>query len=207
MSGNHALFLDRDGVINHDSGYTSKAADFKFIDGIFDLCREAKRLGYLLIVVTNQAGIGRGYYSEEDFLTLTKWMCERFAHEAAPLTDVFHCPSHPEHGIGKYKMDSFDRKPNPGMLLRAAEIHGINLDRSIMIGDKDSDMKAALKAGVGVRCHYLADWQNEALSTSATHSLLLLRDGVSLLVELDSKWSLSRRLGIPSKYSNLPLSM
>ena len=71
MPGSRALFLDRDGVINHDSGYTSKAADFKFIDGIFDLCREAKRSGYVLIVVTNQAGIGRGYYSEQDFFTLT----------------------------------------------------------------------------------------------------------------------------------------
>lgn len=187
MSGKRALFLDRDGVINHDSGYTSKAADFKFIDGIFDLCREAKRLGYVLIVVTNQAGIGRGYYSEEDFLTLTKWMRERFAQEHAPLTDVFHCPNHPEHGIGQYKMDSFDRKPNPGMLLRAAEIYGIDLGHSIMIGDKDSDMQAAMTAEVGVRCHYLADGQKEALSTSATHSLFLLRDGVTLLVELDSK--------------------
>jgi D-glycero-D-manno-heptose 1,7-bisphosphate phosphatase len=180
MPGSRALFLDRDGVINHDSGYTSKAADFTFIDGIFDLCREAKRLGYLLIVVTNQAGIGRGYYSEEDFLGLTKWMCERFEQEHAPLTAVLHCPSHPEHGIGRYKIDSFDRKPNPGMLLRAAEIHGINLSHSIMVGDKDSDMQAALKAGVGVRCHYLADGREEQLSHCATHRLYTLRAGISL---------------------------
>ena len=156
MPGNRALFLDRDGVINHDFGYTSAADDFKFIDGIFDLCRAAKKLGYLLIVVTNQAGIGRGYYSVQDFLTLTQWMRERFAEEDVPITDVFHCPYHPEHGVGKYKMDSFDRKPNPGMLLRAAEIHRVSLKLSIMIGDKDSDMQAAIKAGVGVRCHYLA---------------------------------------------------
>lgn len=181
MLGSRALFLDRDGVINHDSGYTSKAADFKFIDGIFDLCREANRLGYLLIVVTNQAGIGRGYYSEEDFLTLTQWMRERFAKEAAPLTDVFHCPNHPEHGIGRYKVDSFDRKPNPGMLLRAAETYGINMGRSIMIGDKDSDMEAALKAGVGVRCQYLTGGHDELMSHSATHRLYSLREGISLL--------------------------
>jgi D-glycero-D-manno-heptose 1,7-bisphosphate phosphatase len=187
MRGSRALFLDRDGVINHDSGYTSRPADFKFIDGIFDLCREAKRLGYLLIVVTNQAGIGRGYYSEQDFLTLTQWMCERFAQEDAPLTDVFHCPNHPEHGVGRYKVDSFDRKPNPGMLLRAAETYGINLSHSIMIGDKDSDMQAARNAGVRVRCHYLADGQMEALSDSATHSLSSLRECVSLLVELGSE--------------------
>jgi len=176
-----ALFLDRDGVINHDSGYTAKAADFKFIDGIFDLCREAKRLGYLLIVVTNQAGIGRGYYTEDDFFTLTKWMCERFEHEHAPLTAVFHCPNHPEHGIGPYKIDSFDRKPNPGMLLRAAEIHGVDLSRSIMIGDKDSDMQAAFKAGAGVRCHYLVNGHEEALSHCATHRLSSLVAAIALL--------------------------
>lgn len=181
MLGSRALFLDRDGVINHDSGYTSRPADFKFIDGIFDLCRAAKRLGYLLIVVTNQAGIGRGYYTEQDFFTLTQWMRERFSQEEAPITDVFYCPNHPEYGIGRYKVDSFDRKPNPGMLLRAAEIYGINLSHSIMIGDKDSDMEAALRAGVGVRCQYLANGQENSLAHSATQRLSSLREGFSLL--------------------------
>jgi D-glycero-D-manno-heptose 1,7-bisphosphate phosphatase len=181
MAGSRALFLDRDGVINHDSGYTSVADSFKFIDGIFDLCRAAKQLGYLLIVVTNQAGIGRGYYSEQDFLTLTQWMRDRFEQEGAPITDVFHCPCHPEHGVGQYKTDSFDRKPNPGMLLRAAEIHRINLGRSILIGDKDSDMQAAMKAGVGVRCHYVAEGHKDSLSSAATYSLHSLREGIALL--------------------------
>lgn len=184
MSGNRALFLDRDGVINHDSGYTSSAENFRFIEGIFDLCRVAKRLGYLLIVVTNQAGIGRGYYSEQDFLTLTEWMRERFEAEGVPIADVFHCPYHPENGVGHYKRDSFDRKPNPGMLLRAAKKHGLDLGRSIMIGDKDSDMQAASKAGVRVRCHYLAGAVGEKVSNVATHKFHSLRDGVSLLSEL-----------------------
>ena len=109
-SGNRALFLDRDGVINHDAGYTSSVENFRFIDGIFNLCRAARQLGYLLIVVTNQAGIGRGYYSEEDFLTLTEWMCDHFKLEGAPIADVFYCPFHPEYGVGDYKKDSFDRK-------------------------------------------------------------------------------------------------
>jgi D-glycero-D-manno-heptose 1,7-bisphosphate phosphatase len=176
-----AVFLDRDGVINHDTGYTSSAENFRFIDGIFDLCRAAKRSGYLLIVVTNQAGIGRGYYSEQDFLTLTEWMRKRFEAEGAPVTDVFYCPYHPEHGVGRYKKDSLYRKPNPGMLLRAAKKHGLDLGRSIMIGDKDSDMQAASKAGVGVRCHYLAGDDGEIVSDVATHKIHSLRDGVSLL--------------------------
>lgn len=181
MTAKRALFLDRDGVINHDAGYTSSAKNFRFIDGIFDLCRAATRSGYLLIVVTNQAGIGRGYYSKEDFLALTEWMCDRFKVEGAPISDVFYCPFHPERGIGDYKKDSFDRKPNPGMLLRAAEKHGLDLGRSIMIGDKDSDMQAACKAGVGVRCHYLAGADGAILSSAATHKIHLLREGISLL--------------------------
>ena len=170
-----ALFLDRDGVINHDDGYTSRIENFEFMDGIFDLCRTAKKLGYLLIVVTNQAGIARGYYSEQDFLALTKWMCSRFEAEGASITEVFFCPDHPEHGIGPYKKDSFDRKPNPGMLLRAAEKYRIVLQDSIMIGDKDSDMLAARRAGVGVRCQYIVQGQTAAeMSDAATqriHSL------------------------------------
>lgn len=177
-----ALFLDRDGVVNRDDGYTSRAEDFEFIEGIFDLCCAAQRLGYLLIVVTNQAGIGRGYYSEQDFLTLTAWMCARFEAEGAPITEVFFCPDHPEYGIGPYRKDSFDRKPNPGMLLRAAEKYRISLQDSIMVGDKDTDMQAAERAGVGFRCHYLSHGQAaEEMSGSATHEILSLREGTPLL--------------------------
>lgn len=185
LSGNRALFLDRDGVINHDSGYTSDVENFQFIDGIFDVCRAAKELGYLLIVVTNQAGIGRGYYSEQDFNILTKWMCKQFEAEDAPIDDVFYCPYHPEHGVGDYKKDSFDRKPNPGMLLRAAEKYGLDLNRSIMIGDKDTDMQAANKAGVGIKCHYLSDANSELLSDVATRHVTSLRDVIPLLKKSD----------------------
>ncbi|TDK66529.1 D-glycero-alpha-D-manno-heptose-1,7-bisphosphate 7-phosphatase [Sapientia aquatica] len=152
-----ALFLDRDGVINHDEGYTSKIEDFRFIDGIFELCREAKRQGYLIIVVTNQAGIGRGYYTEQDFLILTDWMKKRFEEEGAPITDVYFCPYHAEHGVGEYKKESLDRKPNPGMLLKAAEKYQIDLSRSIMIGDKESDMEAAGNAGVSGKVIFSLD--------------------------------------------------
>lgn len=176
-----ALFLDRDGVINHDSGYTSRVEDFEFIDGIFDLGRAAKKFGYLLIVITNQAGIGRGYYSEQDFLTLTEWMQKRFEREGAALTDVFFCPYHPEHGIGQFKVDSINRKPNPGMLLQAAKKYGLDLGYSIMVGDTDSDMLAAKSAGVGIRCHYLLDESPDGISSAATCKIHSLREGISLL--------------------------
>ena len=175
-----ALFLDRDGVINLDSGYTSRAENFEFIAGIFDLCRAAIHSGHILIVTTNQAGIGRGYYSTEDFLTLTEWMCGRFKEEGAPITEVFYCPHHPVHGIGVYKQDSFDRKPNPGMLLKAKEKYGLDMARSMMVGDKDSDMLAAQKAGVGTRCHYLADSRQTA-SSAATCIIHSLTDCIPIL--------------------------
>jgi len=184
LLGDRALFLDRDGVINHDSGYTSDVESFLFVDGIFDVCRAARQLGYLLIVVTNQAGIGRGYYSEQDFSLLTKWMCERFEAEGAPISDVFYCPYHPEHGVGDYKKDSFDRKPNPGMLLRAAKNHQIDLKRSVMIGDKSSDMQAALNAGVAVRCSYQPSGAD--FFEASTHQIRNLSNAIELLTNLES---------------------
>ena len=187
MPESRALFLDRDGVINHDGGYTSKAEEFQFIDGIFEICIAAKKLGYLLIVVTNQAGIGRGYYSDKEFLALTTWMREQFTAGGASLTDVFYCPYHPEHGIGSYMKDSFDRKPNPGMLLRAKDIHHINMAKSVMIGDKDSDMQAADSAGVGIRCHYLAGAVEKLVSSAATHQIETLHEAISLLIKPAAK--------------------
>jgi len=181
VSVNRALFLDRDGVINHDSGYTSSTENFQFIDGIFDLCRAAKQLGYLIIVVTNQAGIGRGYYTEADFLKLTEWMCEQFEAESAPITEVFYCPYHPEYGVGDYKKESFDRKPNPGMILQAAEKYNIDLAHSIMIGDNDSDMQAASKAGIGIRCYYMADDVGGVVSNAATDRIDVLRNCILLV--------------------------
>lgn len=163
-----ALFLDRDGVINHDSGYVHRVEEFVFTDGIFELCRAAVKCGYLLIVVTNQAGIARGYYTEEDFLRLTEWMCRRFIQEHAPIAEVFYCPSHPEHGKGVYLAESFDRKPNPGMFLRAAEKFGISLADSIMIGDKESDMEAARRAGLGSRILFQAETKHGMEETAAT---------------------------------------
>ena len=172
---NKALFLDRDGVINHDLGYTSKIEDFVFIDGIFDLCRKAKELGYLIIVVTNQAGIGRGYYSEEDFLNLTKWMKARFEEEGVKITDVYFCPHHSIHGLDEYKRDCFDRKPHPGMILKASEKYQIDLSQSIMIGDNESDMQAALKAGIAKRYYF----SNTEESKYATQKISVLNIGLN----------------------------
>ncbi|MFM0568792.1 D-glycero-beta-D-manno-heptose 1,7-bisphosphate 7-phosphatase [Paraburkholderia caledonica] len=146
-----ALFLDRDGVINVDIGYLHCKEDCVFLPGIFELVRRARRAGLEVFVVTNQAGIARGYYSEETFAEFTSWMLEQFLVEGAPITQVYFCPHHPDAGIGGYKIACECRKPEPGMLLKAAAEHGIDLAASVMVGDSLTDMQAAKTAGVGTR--------------------------------------------------------
>lgn len=144
-----ALFLDRDGVINSDTGYVYRPEDFEFTPGIFELCRAAQVSGYRLIVVTNQAGIARGHFSEADFWHLTDWMKQRFVENSIHIARVYYCPYHPEFGHGPYKRESRDRKPNPGMLLQAQSDFDLDLASSFLIGDKLSDFEAARAAGVG----------------------------------------------------------
>jgi D-glycero-D-manno-heptose 1,7-bisphosphate phosphatase len=148
-AGLRALFLDRDGVINVEKNYLYRIDDFEFIEGIFEICNWAVTNNFAIVVVTNQAGIARGYYTEKDFEHLTKWMCEQFSERGIKIDSVQYCPFHPEYGLGSYRRDSDLRKPKPGMILRAAESLGLNLPESILIGDKLSDIAAARAAGVG----------------------------------------------------------
>jgi len=142
------LFLDRDGVVNEEVGYLHRADEVRFVDGIFSLCRTAARLGYRLIVVTNQAGIARGYYSEADFEALMEFMRGELRAEGVELDAVYYCPFHPEHGVGKYKREHEDRKPGIGMLRRGEREFGVELNESVLIGDRCSDVGAANAAGL-----------------------------------------------------------
>lgn len=143
-----ALFLDRDGVINHEVGYLHRPEDVRWVDGIFRLARLARALGYKLVVVTNQSGIARGYYTTAQFESLMEWMGAEFRAQGAALDAVYHCPYHPEHGIGEWRREHEDRKPGPGMLLRAARDLGLNLQRSVLVGDRCADIQAANSAGL-----------------------------------------------------------
>ncbi len=154
--GEKALFLDRDGVINVDRNYVCRIEDCVFIDGIFDLCRKAKTKGYKLIIVTNQAGIARGYYTEADYSTLMDYIGAEFVRQACPLDDVFYCPYH-EDGLEPYRKASEDRKPAPGMILKAAQKHNLNLSWCVLIGDKKSDIEAGWRAGVGTLIRVFRD--------------------------------------------------
>jgi D-glycero-D-manno-heptose 1,7-bisphosphate phosphatase len=164
-----ALFLDRDGVINIDFGYVYLPRDFQFIEGVFDLVATAKQLGYLVVVVTNQAGIGRGYYSEQQFHYLTQWMRAKFKENGSAIDAVYFCPFHSKHGIGHYRTKSFFRKPAPGMFLLAEFELEIDMEQSILIGDKPSDMAAGLAAGIKTLLHFCG--QNNGRNTVVINRL------------------------------------
>lgn len=178
-AGEKALFLDRDGVINVDVGYIWRPEDFIFRDGVFDACRQARTLGYHLVVITNQAGIGRGLFSEDDFQQLTAWMCAQFTDQNIDIARVFHAPTHPEEGIGIYKRESIDRKPGPGMLFKAREALGLDLAASALVGDRETDIEAAISAGVGLKL--LVDSDEAPEYTKADALVGSLVDAVSWL--------------------------
>ena len=146
-----ALFLDRDGVINVDYGYVHTPQECVFVDGIFDLVRLANAADYQVVVVTNQAGIGRGYFSEAQFLAFMDWMRETFTAQGARIDRVYFCPHHAEAGVGTYKQTCSCRKPQPGMLIAAQRELGLDMASSIIVGDKLSDLEAGARAGVGER--------------------------------------------------------
>lgn len=141
-------FLDRDGVINKDTGYLNRPEDCQWIDGAVDAIRSLNETGYLVVVVTNQAGIARGYYTEDEFRKFMSWYSSFLAARGAHLDDVFYCPDHATEGIGAYRRDSDRRKPNPGMLLEAIHKWKPDLANSFLIGDKESDLQAANAAGI-----------------------------------------------------------
>jgi len=145
-----ALFLDRDGVINVDYGYVHTRERFHFIEGVFDLVRVGNCLGYRIIVVTNQAGIARGYYTEQELSMLHSWMLSCFKSRDLTIDAIYYCPFHPSEGKGVYLHDSFDRKPKPGMIYRAIKDFNIDPERSILIGDSPSDIIAAQAANVAL---------------------------------------------------------
>jgi D-glycero-D-manno-heptose 1,7-bisphosphate phosphatase len=139
-----ALFLDRDGVINKEVGYLHKTEDLEYIPGIFELCIEFQKLDYLLLVITNQSGIARKYFSESEFQTITKKIHADFLSKGIAIARTYHCPHHPEI-TGKCQC----RKPKPGMILQAKDEFNLDLKNSLLVGDSLRDVEAGNAAGVG----------------------------------------------------------
>ncbi|MDD3181948.1 MAG: HAD family hydrolase [Alphaproteobacteria bacterium] len=143
------LFLDRDGVINEDVGYIGQIDRFVFKPGIFDFLRKAQDHGYVLVIVTNQSGVARCFYTREDHLAVTRWMMKKFAEQGIVISGEYACFEHPDAKDPAYCRQSYWRKPNPGMILEAAVKLSIDLASSAMVGDTDRDLQAAQAAHVG----------------------------------------------------------
>ena len=142
------IFLDRDGTINIEKSYLYKWEDFEFEKNAIEGLKELKNLGYEFIVVTNQSGIGRGYYTEEDLISLNNQMVKKLKEYGIEILECFYCPHHPEKGIEKYRVQCDCRKPNPGMLLEGIKKYNVDISKSYMIGDKKGDLEAGKRAGL-----------------------------------------------------------
>ncbi|MDF2476424.1 MAG: D-alpha,beta-D-heptose 1,7-bisphosphate phosphatase [Sphingobacterium sp.] len=159
MNFKKALFLDRDGVINIDKGYVFKIEDFEFVEGIFEVCKLFQSNDYLIIVVTNQSGIAKKYYTKHEYYKLTEWMLKKFRENGILISQVYFCP----------KEDGNRRKPNPGMLLEAKQDFNLDLNQCFLIGDKKSDIDAAKNAGLK---HYYFAKSNEKINLMEVLSIV-----------------------------------
>jgi len=146
-AGRPALFLDRDGIVNFDSGFVSEVADFKFLDGIFELCKYFQSMNYRIIIITNQSGIGRGLFSLNSFHKLNVWMLNEFEKKGCKIDLVIASTLDPNDKAASIREISF-RKPAPGMIYAAQEIFNIDLINSLLIGDRATDIQAGKKAGI-----------------------------------------------------------
>jgi D-glycero-D-manno-heptose 1,7-bisphosphate phosphatase len=151
-----AVFLDRDGVLNHDRGYVSRPEDFEWMPNVMPALRALKRVGWRLVVVTNQSGIARGLYGPAEYDNLTSWMESELAKNDIALDGVYHCPHLPDAPLAAWRRQCDCRKPAPGMLRRAARDLGLDLGACVMVGDKPSDILAGRAAGVAA-CIRIAD--------------------------------------------------
>jgi D-glycero-D-manno-heptose 1,7-bisphosphate phosphatase len=141
-------FLDRDGVINREVNYLFRIEEFEYTENCVEGLKTLRELGYELIIVTNQAGIAKGYYTEEDYHKLTKWYLADLRNKGVDILDVYYCPHHPYGTVELYSKACNCRKPKPGMFFNALTKYDIDMGGSIMIGDKTSDIEAAIDFGI-----------------------------------------------------------
>ena len=168
------IFLDRDGVINKDIGYLYEIDKFEFNYGIFQSCRHFINLGYSIIIVSNQSGIERGFYSEKDYQTVTKWMIDQFNNNGVKILDALHCPHGPDSNCNC-------RKPLPGMFIEAQRKYDVDMGLSWIIGDKETDIIAAKAAGIQQSILVDTDLINNKIKSNALHTINSISNSISII--------------------------
>lgn len=184
-----AVFLDRDGTINIEKNYLHRIDDFEFIPGAIEAIKQLQSAGYLVIVVTNQSGIARGYFSEENVNRLHEHIQQELMNNGSRIDAFYVCPHHPEAFVDNLRRDCECRKGSPGMLLRAAEEHDIDLKRSFMIGDKLADIEAGQRAG----CQAILVLTGYGRETAQTHLLPQVKKCIDICDASDYITSLNHK--------------
>lgn len=169
------IFLDRDGVINKEVGYLHEINKFEFINGIFDACKHFHSAGYEIIIITNQSGISRGLYSEDDFRSLNTWMVSEFKRKGVSILDTLYCPHHPDDKCQC-------RKPLPGMFLKCKNKMNINMELSWAIGDKETDIIAAKKAGIDQTILVRSGHKIDELSSQANYVIDSIKESSNIII-------------------------
>lgn len=163
------VFLDRDGVINIEKDYLYKIEDFEFVDGVFDSLKYLQNLGYKLVIITNQSGIGRKYYTFEEYTILTAWLKEEFKKNGIDILEVFCCPHSPTEKCNC-------RKPNIGMIEKTAQLITIDYENSWLIGDKGSDIQTAYNAKIPNTIQVRSGHKFDEKSSKAKYILNSIKD-------------------------------
>lgn len=187
---NKAIFLDRDGTINEEINYLYKTRDFNFISGAIDAIKIFQKLGYIILVITNQAGVARGYYKEADIKGLHHYIDKLLKKENIYIDAYYYCPHHPEGTIEKYKKECNCRKPKIGMIEQAVKDFNIDLHKSIIVGDKEIDVKTGKNAGIGVSILVRSGHMIQEENTSAD---MIYDNLFSFALELKNKESITTK--------------
>ena len=180
---NQAVFIDRDGVLNEDFGYTSQLSDLKILEGVVEGLQAILALDFKVIIITNQSGIARGLYSIKDLHVFMNEMINIFLKNQIDITDYFFCPHHPEGMIQAYAIKCSCRKPEAGMLFAAEKKYNLDLSKSILIGDKETDILAGQNANLFSNILISSEERND--QSNATHIAQNLIDAAEIIKTYD----------------------
>ena len=176
---NKAVFLDRDGVLNEDSGYTYQLSDLRLLDGVIEGLQSILALDYKVIIITNQSGIARGLFSTDELHIFMNGLISVLLENQINVTDYFYCPHHPKGKLQEYSIKCSCRKPEPSMLFAAEKKHNLDLSKSILIGDKETDILAGQNANLFSNILISSKERND--QSNATHIARNLIDAAEII--------------------------